>query len=404
MKKVIVTLSMLLVISATYISCRKLDPSPPLISITKQFIEDARSEFYKTSNILASSNGGKKALEKVIIWERARTQNSSVGKVIIVPLHYARKEFIKTKTSTLPSIPLDELSVLYIYKTKQGQFKYEVVTRIPDEEYINGTNYEFSGFIRVEDWAGNLISAYKMKDGHKYKYKLKQKPQSAESGTNKNVNALAWIETCEYTDIWGLNSVTGQWEYHQSIYHGCYYEYIDLGDEPSSGPPEGYPSGGSTGGGPAPEEYTTYHFDDDNPTDGRVKFKLCGDYTWTKIGTRGLYVNLVLSGFTLIPDNPSPSNPPLGYSIGSMCFQISTASGLSAKQASEFLNEIWNYAVEEAVDRINIGRLAPGQFDVVNRIRKTMKLKLYEEMGGSASIIFGENCPGVPGSLPRYCD
>ncbi|MVN92582.1 hypothetical protein [Mucilaginibacter aquatilis] len=115
-------------------------------------------------NVSSAVNPGA-SVAKYIDWKDAYTAQISVGKIVMLPVKFSTTQFIQVGSHKLP---LDSLARLFIYTGKQGGKHIEVVTRIPDSEYLanNSKSKKFSGIITVTDWWGNFIKAFKFKNGN----------------------------------------------------------------------------------------------------------------------------------------------------------------------------------------------------------------------------------------------
>ena len=113
-------------------------------------------------------------------WDKSYDVNMSIGKGVVIELDFLNPKFPKiveenTKVKMKPdawSLILSEnhLSKLLMYKTKKGEMQTEVITTIPDDEYLAKKlgaieNKDFCGNIIVRDWEGKFLRGYKYKNG-----------------------------------------------------------------------------------------------------------------------------------------------------------------------------------------------------------------------------------------------
>jgi hypothetical protein len=104
-----------------------------------------------------------KKFPKSIDWQKAVCVTGSVGKIVVLPIESPDTIAVKVGEYDLP---LNKLRRLFIYTDKKGVKHMEVVTRIPDQEYLKSPNgSKFSGSVVVEDWKGDFIKGYSYRNG-----------------------------------------------------------------------------------------------------------------------------------------------------------------------------------------------------------------------------------------------
>jgi len=96
-----------------YFSCKKaITDSPPITKNT--VIAEAKTAFNSTNVTQTLAKSGKKTREKTPLWGWARIHNTSLGKVVIVPLQYTRQEYVKSSYRDTGRLSLMGLASLYI--------------------------------------------------------------------------------------------------------------------------------------------------------------------------------------------------------------------------------------------------------------------------------------------------
>ena len=178
MKK-IVTLSVLLFAICTfYWACKKDQTSAANKNLTteeQQLITNAKTYFENTVKIKAGNDkaladtipaGGAqfnavKSLIKNAVWSDAYVQTISIGKIVVVPIHFSSSLYIYTNyTDSTVRLPINKLSKLIVYTDSLKQLHAEVVTEFPDDNFIKNSTSSFSGIALVQDWQGNYLHGY----------------------------------------------------------------------------------------------------------------------------------------------------------------------------------------------------------------------------------------------------
>ncbi|MDQ1086405.1 hypothetical protein [Siphonobacter sp. SORGH_AS_1065] len=99
-----------------------------------------------------------KTLDKRIYWKDAYFQKIESEWKMIVP--FTLQEEIYYKSANGLNFAYSNISFLTVMK-KNGNYIYEIVTKIPDEDYLNWEEgKKFSGTIFVEDIYGNFIKGF----------------------------------------------------------------------------------------------------------------------------------------------------------------------------------------------------------------------------------------------------
>lgn len=98
-------------------------------------------------------------------WGRAYMKNLPTGRAVIVPLTFSKE--ISYKLTDGRYEPINGKSYMLMYKDTNGIVHAEVVTRMPDSDYLNSEkgSSSFSGAVLVEDWEGRLIKGFEISKG-----------------------------------------------------------------------------------------------------------------------------------------------------------------------------------------------------------------------------------------------
>ena len=166
-------------------SCKKSDVSEekaPAVekrqSKVSAFINEAKQSFLQLQNRTARNQ--RNAVPKSVIWDRAYTSTYKKRKAVIAPLEFEKQ--LAFQTSFNPEKKnLSNHARLYMYKDSTGNFQTEVVYFFP-EKLDAQTSVRFSGLIKVEDWNGNDIKAYRFRDNKIYRLQAKEDGRSSASG------------------------------------------------------------------------------------------------------------------------------------------------------------------------------------------------------------------------------
>lgn len=188
------------------ISCQKQAVVDSSLKSSDDFIQQAKSFFItnvKNQTIDPSSLNLRQSLEKTPDWKDAYTINLSVGKTVVVPLAYDHPLYVEGNGVRLS---IDDLSHLLIYKSSGGNYKAEVITTLPDNDFVNSKDATraFSGSVVAEDWQGHFLAGFHY-DTSGVKAIVSNKSPSAE----RNKIEITCITTSWYTcvSMEGVNHV-----------------------------------------------------------------------------------------------------------------------------------------------------------------------------------------------------
>ncbi|PSL46327.1 hypothetical protein CLV51_103305 [Chitinophaga niastensis] len=193
MKKIVFLFVIILV--AVIYACNKKD----LITNSKsetELIKDAYNYFITDVNPVVESNTRP---NKIALWGAAKVYQLEVGPVVVVPVFVIKAKYITMNDGN--HVSATELTYLYVYKDEKNKKHAEVVTKIPAPNYIMG-QVPFLGATKIEDWKGNLLSAY-LNDGNKSQpatfTTLYRPPRTETTGPAQTCTVTDWYD-CHTTD------------------------------------------------------------------------------------------------------------------------------------------------------------------------------------------------------------
>lgn len=145
-----------------------------------------------------------------LIWSSATITRFRSRPAVLVPFHFIKEIFIKTTWSGNNNFRLDNQAQLLVYQDSTTSLHAEVVTTLPDTNFLDSDQTRFSGVILVDDWWGNSIYKYHFtSDGRVERYNPNQNADLAT--TPKKITATKrpdmLIQTCTY--IYGYNYAVG---------------------------------------------------------------------------------------------------------------------------------------------------------------------------------------------------
>lgn len=204
-----------------------------------RFAIEARKFFDKStasgSNLIADYKSGS---PRAVLWENAAVQEVRGGRALIAPIEYLAPLFVRTEFSGNRIFNLNNISKLLIYSDSNRLFHLEVLTYLPDSNFLDHPSGIYSGFLFADDWWGNSIGKYILGKGAMQTYH------------SPKVQSETIIQTCNV--VYGYNYSTGDpgGGYSWVQNGGCYYMYIPdrLGDV-HGGLGGGLGGGAGSGGG-----------------------------------------------------------------------------------------------------------------------------------------------------------
>lgn len=198
---------------------------------TAALIEEAQVYFQATQNTgqtATESSNPRTAIAKHPEWHNAYVKQASAVEVVVVPLVTPANAYY---TLGNDQVKLPGKSYLYLYRQLNGQMTMEVVTTIPDATFITDGRKEkaFSGLIRVEEWDGSFIKAYRFSNGKTFQANSVIYSQTTHQtqAADDNIATNSWTTHCETTHYWyyvEIGGVASEPTYNGSETH-CWYEY-----------------------------------------------------------------------------------------------------------------------------------------------------------------------------------
>jgi hypothetical protein len=179
----------------------------------------------RPSNAGRSTASFRGKLAKSAQWNRARVVSLSVGPAVFVPLKFDEPLYARSKPGL--QIGISATTYLLVYKGKDSEMHSEVVTTIPDQNYLKHRSNKFTGTSIVEDWNGNFIKGYL----------YSQEGISAISTDRQSTGGKVQCVTVDwYTCAYGGGSMS------------CSYDYTEETCVDDGGGSDGGYYGGGTGG------------------------------------------------------------------------------------------------------------------------------------------------------------
>ncbi|WCT11169.1 hypothetical protein [Mucilaginibacter jinjuensis] len=141
----------LLISSALILGCKKEISSTQseAVSVKRtdaELIADAKAYFEKEIDIVqddktnATANAVKtlrQKLNKKTVFKNAFTEEMPIGKIVTVPVSYDDKELYVGNRNNFAKLSASTFLITYTDKNKRKQV--ELVTKIPDQEFLNDT-------------------------------------------------------------------------------------------------------------------------------------------------------------------------------------------------------------------------------------------------------------------------
>lgn len=239
-------------IVALFSSCHKSDiPGSDVASLTREAKIAFQNNFTASIKKPESSDtrNPRKDLYKFPDWEKAQEIDLAGKKALFIPVTYAKEFSIFSNFSGNKAYNVNNITKMVVYKKKDGEFAFEVVTYLPDKDYQPN---KFSGIFMVETWEGNLINRYRAdKTGSIRKYDFdKEKSSQKESGNEIGRNT-AIVTVCYEYSGYNCSPSTGEC-YNWSYSAGCDSYFLDDGfgdDFPSDEYLDLIDNSGTGGGG-----------------------------------------------------------------------------------------------------------------------------------------------------------
>lgn len=204
----------------------------------KRFIAEARQFFDRSTAESGHTIVDYKSHSlRNVLWDQAKTFQGSSGYVLIVPMEYKLPLFVKTEFSANSIFHLSDLTELLLYRDSSRQFHLEVLTKLPDTNYLKDPTGTFSGFVFVDEWWGDNLGKYLLDGGVTKAYH------------SSNIQSESIVRTCNV--VYGYNYSTGDpgGGYSWVQAGGCTYMYLPDRMDDAHGGSFGGGLGFSGGGG-----------------------------------------------------------------------------------------------------------------------------------------------------------
>ncbi|WP_254561813.1 hypothetical protein [Dyadobacter diqingensis] len=124
---------------------------------------------YENEMLITSKNARKTAGDKSesttkrkLDWSKSYTQTLGGIKRLIVPFTLEQEIYLKRADSSV--VAYSETTWFTVSK-KNDKYVYEIVTKIPDRDWLEGKTERYSGQVIVEDVQGNFLRGYYAKNG-----------------------------------------------------------------------------------------------------------------------------------------------------------------------------------------------------------------------------------------------
>ncbi len=268
----------------TTISCQVIEIQSDSHSAHESFsIEMAKENYQKViteSNRFRKSGGkSEKTNLRKLQWNQAYFLKTKNEKKLVVPFSLDSEIYMVQKDSTV--IPYSK-TTWFVVVMRQGRMGFELITKIPDKEFLVNPTQKFTGVIVVENLFGDFIKGYQV--GSRKVKKLINKAN--------NLRTTVSYE-CDLVDWYSCASVNG-------IGYGCSYNYTS--------------------------SYCTELEDDEEKND----FFAPGNEHYDEVGNNVVHSG---SGYQLVPNDPGNSyylqnfNDPIDLEKFFNCFRQVSSEG-----------------------------------------------------------------------------
>nr|WP_295869666.1 hypothetical protein [uncultured Chitinophaga sp.] len=388
MKPTIFKLLLFVLVVTGYAGCKKYPGTDVSIDNSGQhFIQEARNYFNHevagTGSIPGQSDHYSiQSLSKTALWDKAYTQSSRIGKVVVVPVMFNDNVYLRKGTDKRTNLPVNNLSRLVIFRDKEKKLQAQLLISIPDSAYLGGASKYFSGLVLSADWSLKNISSYKY-DNNTVKRIIPKNESIPGNGTQSRLitvcNTLQW-------DIY----VNGEYSYTYTQNLGCHTMYEEDGGstypEPGHGPvlpPPGAPD--DNGGSPVPPKPEGFAPEDA----GRLS---C--HTFAFISTASNWQESGVSGLQLVGDwfglYAGFSVKAYGNVFVGIPKKLSGGKVITSGAAATAAAKAANNAAD--VQRAKYFGMTKQQFDLITptamaaEFRNLMQGFLSDEIGGGCTV------------------
>lgn len=191
-------------------SCNRQELAPVATSVdTDLSVSNVKAAYDNEMSIVNESfRKGKskkeKTIKKRIDWDGSYFRTLGTKRRLVIPFHLEEEIYVKLADSSKVSY---SKASLIVASTHKGKVNFEVVSLLPDTEFLQQKDRKFSGNIIVENLAGDFIAGY-------------SKSKSSRKAITQNKGNMRTTNYCTYFDWYTCASVGGQMI-------GCYYDYTE---------------------------------------------------------------------------------------------------------------------------------------------------------------------------------
>jgi hypothetical protein len=298
--------TILLAIFWGYSSCHKAasneaGPDGNLISSARQFFEENVLPTHNPDTLAELANF-RMTLHKTVQWGQAVVKDlGAIGKTIIVPIHFDEALRLSDASGALG---IDEVTNLIIYQDSTQARHYEVVTRVPDFQYVTNSSPSkvFSGTVTVENWAGTFLKGYHYLNGtiHPVSFSVIQRTNledpvmstghTSESKAGKVTILDQPVQTCVTTDWYSCNKDASGELYdcrYEKSTMTCEISWINDGD--TNSPVYQYVVSGGGGGGGTSGSGSTAPLSPIDSVNTTLITNPCLNNTWATLNALGAF-------------------------------------------------------------------------------------------------------------------
>ncbi|MBN8856172.1 MAG: hypothetical protein BGO55_08385 [Sphingobacteriales bacterium 50-39] len=215
---------------------------------------------YFTTNVLAkpaqlaadNPRNVRTGSPKMPEWEKAAVVSFRNRKAVQVPVQYKNSLAITTASSGKYQLRPETQAKLLLYQDSSKAWHAEMVTLLPDTNYIQkGGRGRFSGIVLVDDWWGNPLKKYRYNpDGSTWIYTCANTAQSRNANVISNAIAPSAFTVCVYLEGYNYSPSDPDGGEHWEELVGCYLLMAPDEGAGGGGGGGGYgPSGDGGGGG-----------------------------------------------------------------------------------------------------------------------------------------------------------
>lgn len=374
-----------------------------------------KTEDLELHSEVAKGGNGKRPIALQAVWKHAFVTREKKLTTIEVELRtqgrfgMASPSAMKKYESTGNRGYLTSLSrLLVIQDKKEKKTDAFIMTIMGEPDYLESTNFElynntylekeadFAGLVFFHDLDGTYVNGWRMEEGKVIgAIEVRENGDLGLSSRSGSYDVYTTVTEC--TDWYNLGETVtynGSTCTSTTFYSGSYYTSTSTNSYGGNAGVDGYSGGGSNSG-----VTSTY-----NTAQNLNRNKLCGGYSWTKVG-RSKNVNITGLGFTAYN---AKTRKLLEYDFPNLCVTVpeylyNTGGGGQLTITNQIATTKFNLAWRQAVNRTLMG-LSPGEvssYKAGSQLLRNLAIALSTAAPGS-KITQGV-CNGVSASAARYC-